>query len=206
MTGEPTAEERWRETWSLVGAPAPLEPLANTVARYAEPHRAYHDLTHILECLGHASAVRPLLRDVGSVELAIWFHDVIYDPRAGDNEERSASFAKTAIGGAASMAVLETVQRLILATKHPSRPTEHDAQYVVDIDLAILGAPPERYDEYESAIRREYGWVPRPIYRRKRRQVLQSFLDLDGIYLTPHFKARLEAQARTNLEAALSRL
>jgi predicted metal-dependent HD superfamily phosphohydrolase len=98
------------------------------------------------------------------------------------------------------------VPRLVLATRHPSRPTEADARHVVDIDLAVLAAPPEAFDAYEGAIRREYRWVPGPLFRAKRRQVLQGFLDLDRIYLTDELSRRWEKRARANLERSLARL
>ncbi len=180
--------------------------LEQLLAKYAEPYRAYHNLSHVLDCLNHAASVRAQLEHPQCVELALWFHDVIYEPRAGDNEERSAAFAVEALTELVTPEVLRHVEELILATRHPSRPTEADARYLVDIDLAILGAPPAAFDAYEAAIRREYRWVPAPLYRRKRKQVLQSFLDLDRIYLTEHFGRRLEEQARSNLQRSISKL
>lgn len=200
------AAARWRETWGLAGAQPPAGVLDRLVVRYAEPHRAYHTLAHVLDCLDHAASVRAQLEHPHCVELAIWFHDAIYEPRAGDNEERSAAFAVEVLTGFTTPEVLRHVEELILATRHPSRPSEADARYVVDIDLAILGAAPAAFDAYEAAIRREYRWVPAPLYRRKRKQVLQSFLELDRIYLTEHFGRRLEEQARANLQRSLSRL
>jgi predicted metal-dependent HD superfamily phosphohydrolase len=77
---------------------------------------------------------------------------------------------------------------------------------MIDIDLAILGAPRLRFDEYEAQIRAEYGWVPGFIFRRKRREVLSEFLARDPIYSTPALRNELEAQARENLIHALRRL
>lgn len=203
---EAIAEARWREAWQLAGAAAPTGVLEQLLAKYAEPHRAYHNLSHVLDCLNHAASVRAQLEHPHCVELALWFHDVIYEPRAGDNEERSAAFAVEALRAAVGPEVLQHVEELILATRHPSRPTAADARYMVDIDLAILGAPPAAFDAYEAAIRREYRWVPAPLYRRKRKQVLQSFLELDRIYLTEHFGRRLEEQARVNLQHSIAKL
>lgn len=206
MTRNGGTEGRWGETWGLVGAPPPGGLLEALVARYAEPHRAYHTLPHVLACLAHAAEMRPRLEHPGCVELALWFHDAVYEPRAGDNEERSAALAAEALGSATSGEVREHVRRLVLATRHPSRPAENDARYVVDIDLAILGAAPEAFDAYEAAIRREYRWVPGPLYRAKRRLVLQGFLDLDRIYTTEELGRRWEKRARANLERSLARL
>src|SRR5688572_5611734 len=122
MTNHPsTVETRWRETWRLVDSVEPVGVLDQLAIRYTEPHRAYHDLSHILDCLGHAARVRAQLNHPHCVELALWFHDAIYEPRAGDNEERSAQLAIAALQGAATAEVLRRVEELILATRHPSR-------------------------------------------------------------------------------------
>ena len=200
------AGERWRETWELVGKPAPSPPLAELLARHAEPHRAYHDLRHVLDCLLLAAEARPALGHPACVELALWFHDAVYDPRAGDNEARSAALAERLLADLAPAEVVEHAGTLILATKHPSRPAAPDARSVVDIDLSILGASPEAFAAYERAIRREYEWVPAPIYRRERGRVLRSLLELEPLYLTAPFARRFETQARANLAGALARL
>jgi predicted metal-dependent HD superfamily phosphohydrolase len=174
--------------------------------RYTEPDRAYHNLEHVLACLEAASSVRSELASPAEVELALWYHDAIYDPRRGDNEEESARFALEQLSAALAPDALASVSALILATKHASAPIGNDARFVVDIDLAILGAAPERFDAYEKAIRHEYGWVPAPIFRRKRREVLRGFLDRPRIYSTEHFRESIEAAARLNLTRSIARL
>jgi predicted metal-dependent HD superfamily phosphohydrolase len=77
---------------------------------------------------------------------------------------------------------------------------------LVDIDLSILGATPERFDEYEVQVRQEYAWVPGPLFRRKRGEILQAFLVRPSIYSMPWFRQRLEAQARSNLQRSVARL
>ena len=85
-------------------------------------------------------------------------------------------------------------------------PLDPDARLLVDIDLAILGAAPERFDEYEVQVRQEYAWVPGPLFRRKRREILQGFLDRPCIYTTEPFRTRFELQARSNLQRSVARL
>ena len=91
-----------------------------------------------------------------------------------------------------------------MATRHEVLPEHDDARLLVDIDLAILGADPERFAEYDAQVRAEYAWVPWPIYGIKRKQVLQGFLQRQAIYATPYFHARLEQQARANLRQAVA--
>jgi predicted metal-dependent HD superfamily phosphohydrolase len=133
------------------------------------------------------------------VELALWFHDAIYDTHRSDNEERSADWAKSSVRNV-------RVHALVMATRHEAVPHDIDAQVLVDVDLWILSAPEERFDEYEAQIRQEYGWVPGPIYRHKRKAILESFVARAAIYNTSRFIERYEAQARANLARSLARL
>ena len=82
---------------------------------------------------------------------------------------------------------------------HTAVPVLDDERLLVDIDLSILGAPEDRFTEYERQIRQEYAFVPKWLFRRKRREILKGFLDRPAIYSTPHFHDRLEARARDNL-------
>jgi predicted metal-dependent HD superfamily phosphohydrolase len=85
-------------------------------------------------------------------------------------------------------------------------PRPGDEALITDIDLAILGAPESRFDEYEAQIRREYSWVPEPLFRNTRARLLSGWLDRPAIYVTEHFRERLEVPARRNLRRSLSRL
>jgi predicted metal-dependent HD superfamily phosphohydrolase len=176
------------------------------VERYSEPHRAYHTLQHIGECFAQFDRVHDA-RAPGEVGLALWFHDAIYDPRASDNEARSAQWARAVLGeSGARTTVIEAVERLILATQHDATPQDHDAQIVVDIDLSILGADADRFQEYEDQVRREYEWIEEEAFRRGRTNVLRSFLDRPFIYSTDDFRARLETRARSNLARSIAAL
>jgi predicted metal-dependent HD superfamily phosphohydrolase len=97
------------------------------------------------------------------------------------------------------------VRDLILATRHAAPPEEHDARYIVDADLSILGAPVEEFDRYEGQVRREYGFVPEAEWRERRPSVLGRFLARARIFQTPEF-ARFEAPARANLARSIARL
>ena len=136
--------------------------------------------------------------------LAGFYHDAVYDIGRADNEERSARWAHEALVGAgAPQAAAERVAALVLATRHAAPATGPDARLVVDIDLAILGAPEERFAQYERQIRAEYAAVPQSLFREKRRAVLRSFIQRPHIYATHHFRQALEARARAQLARAI---
>jgi predicted metal-dependent HD superfamily phosphohydrolase len=159
-----------------------------------EPHRHYHTLHHIEAMLRWYDGSNP------AIVAAIWLHDIVYDPKASDNEERSAAQAQADLpaGPSTDLAV-----RLILDTKHHAGGDPFSDAFD-DLDLAIIGASPATYDRYAEQIRREYAFVPEAAYRAGRADVLREF-DKRTIYRTPGFQ-RLEAQAHINLQREIGRL
>lgn len=173
------------------------------------PARHYHNWRHLTECLVELGRARSHFRDcnLNAVEMALWFHDVVYEPRAKNNEEKSAEGATYLLKqGKAPEKLIEKVSALILATKTHPHEADPDTALLLDIDLSILGQPPERCQIYEGAIRSEYQWVPFAIFAHERRKILARFLERESIFLTPYFRDRYEAQARVNLQAALENL
>jgi predicted metal-dependent HD superfamily phosphohydrolase len=198
----------WRQAWRDAGAAASDESLhREVVACWSEPHRHYHTLQHLRECLDQFGAVRELAEHPGEVALALWFHDVFYEPRRDDNELRSADWARASLADAgAAIEVADRVHALIMQTRHKCAPQGADAQLLVDIDLAILGASPQRFDESDMQVRAEYAHVPQAGYCQGRRAILQGFLARPRLYSTDYFHSRLEQRARENLRRALARL
>ncbi len=203
-----SVRERWNTAWSGLSVAPPSEALLDgLLSRYAESHRAYHTLKHIRECFEQFDAARHLAERPAQVELAIWFHDAVYDTRSFDNEERSAEWAARSLleAGAPSEAS-DRVRDLVLATKYNAKSTGPDASLVVDVDLAILGAEPVRFNEYEAQVRQEYSWVSETVFREGRSKILRGFLARPHIYATCEFRARFEARARDNLGRSLRKL
>jgi predicted metal-dependent HD superfamily phosphohydrolase len=198
---------RWSKVWLDSGALSAENVAYNElVKRYSQPHRAYHNLEHIRECLLHLDSASHLLARPTEAELAVWFHDVIYDTRGGENEELSARFAATILqsGGVENDSV-QRIADLIRKTSHRHSYLSGDAAIVADVDLTILGADPDRFNQYEIAIRVEYDWVPAPLYRRERRRILEQFLDRPHVFHTLFFREKFESQARANLHYVIER-
>lgn len=198
-------ELSWHRAWAAIGAHGDGASLfAKLTARYSEPHRKYHTLQHLGECIQHFEEAAPLAKRAGEIEIALWFHDAIYELRSSDNELQSAAWARTELLDAGVPAdTAGRVQDLVLVTRHAALPVTPDEQLLVDIDLSILGAAPERFAEYESQVRQEYSWVPGFMFRNKRKAILAEFLARQPIYSTDHFRAQLEAQARENLRDSI---
>jgi predicted metal-dependent HD superfamily phosphohydrolase len=93
-----------------------------------------------------------------------------------------------------------------MATRHDAVPSGTDQRVLVEVDLSILGAKPERFDQYENQVREEYSWVPGIVFRPKRRAILTEFLERPTIFSTQKFIDAYEAQARQNLERSIKQL
>ncbi|HZS04576.1 MAG TPA: hypothetical protein VFD58_07050 [Blastocatellia bacterium] len=203
-----------KQHWELlvgqsVTSSSAADALFNSITElYSAKDRAYHNLSHIKALLELCNSVRGRIQSYGAVRFAIWFHDVIYDTRKSDNEDRSAEFAAEAMGRLSVPAeTIAAVREMILATKgHSPAGASADLKLFLDLDLSILGAPEEIYRAYSQAIRREYSWVPGFIYRRERKKILNSFLGRDKLYFTEPLAAKCEAQARRNIAWELENL
>lgn len=200
----PFLDASWHQAWRSLALHEPDALVLQELKQaYSEPQRHYHTLQHLHEALSLLQTVLPQCRQPGEVEIALWFHDAVYDPKAKDNEALSADWAARVLAAQhASEASIARVRELILATQHSAEPQDPDAQLLVDVDLAILAAEPARFAEYENQVRVEYVWVPMPIFEEKRREVLLGFVERDRIYSTEHFHALLESRARANLTKA----
>lgn len=198
---------RWLTTWASLNLAPPAGLCEQLLRAWDEPQRHYHTQQHLTECLTLFDTLRMHAEQPADIELALWFHDAVYDVQAHDNEARSAHWASEALAaGGVDPARCQRVHNLIMATCHTALPASPDQALLVDIDLAILGAPAARFAEYTRQIGAEYDWGPPQVYAVKRRAVLQGFLDREQIYTTPAVAQRLEQQARDNLAKAISSL
>jgi len=176
------------------------------LAAWSEPGRAYHGVSHLEACLARFDEVREFADRPDAVELALFFHDAIYDTRAVDNEARSAAWAREAlIAGGAPGEAIDRVVACIMATRLSAEPVDPDARLMVDIDRAILGADREEFDAYERGVREEYAWVDEEHYVTARIGVLERFLAQRKIFKTPAC-ARFEGAARANIARSVATL
>lgn len=173
---------------------------------YHHPPRAYHSLEHIAACVDTLDHWRHLAVEPDLVEFALLLHDCIYDPRARDNEARSADIAALFLRALGAPAAIDTVRALILATRHTGEPLAGDEALTADIDMSILGAAPPDYDAYARAVRAEYASVPESEYRAGRSRFLRALLARQHIFHTPALRGTLEPAGRANAERELAAL
>jgi len=179
--------------------------------RYYESHRHYHTLEHIVECFDTLDNMGELEDRTYEFWMSLFYHDAVYDPMRLDNEAHSAALASQA-----SLNMLTDVSKIvfhseiardliynIMMTKtHNAIPCE-EAAILVDVDLAILGSSPERFQKYEDQIRAEYSFVPEEIYNVKRAEIMKGFAQRSPLFLRQSFRDKFEEQAKHNLSRYL---
>ncbi|MGA3020552.1 MAG: pantetheine-phosphate adenylyltransferase [Candidatus Micrarchaeales archaeon] len=212
--------QNWATLWKSIDAKGdPQAVFEGLVDAYK--NRPYHNLAHIGACLYELDKVRDQVSDYNALAFALWFHDVAYDSKRKDNEEKSAEWARD-VGREAGLSeeFLQKVSELIIVTKHDwhklrkcwedvkSHSSENgkDSLFIADIDLAILGQPKKIFDEAGKRIREEYSAFSTEEYNEGRSNIFKGFLERPLIYLTPFFNEQYEATARVNLEEALKQL
>ena len=177
--------------------------------RYSEPVRAYHTLVHLQQLFDQFEQLQVKLEQQPIVALALFYHDVIYDPKRGDNELKSAEYASEVLSEYLSVKQVERIYTLILMTadhqlhdvdNDNTNDSDSDAAYLLDMDLSVLGSSWSDYERYAKAVRHEYAHVAEMDYRLGRTNVLQGLLAHPRLYVTDYYYQRLETQARENIE------
>ncbi|MFF4491794.1 hypothetical protein ACFY0F_35970 [Streptomyces sp. NPDC001544] len=190
------------------GGPDPVPYAENLLARWQEPQRHYHTLTHLTAVLDHVDALEEYAGDPDVVRLAAWFHDAVYLPERSENEERSARLAERALAeaGVPEARTAEVARLVRLTVTHDPADDDRDGQVLCDADLAILAAPPSAYAAYTAAVREEYHFVPNDAFRSGRAAVLRQLIGLPRLFRTPYGQEKWEATARYNLAGELEML
>ncbi|AII52490.1 hypothetical protein [Hymenobacter sp. APR13] len=207
-----TLATRWHQLTAplLPDEAARTAMLTQLTKAYEAPGRHYHTLTHIQALLDATDQAAAQLQDSVVVQLAVWFHDAVYEALRSDNEAKSAELARefltiTSLSAERQARVAFLIERTHDHTQ-PQPPDDPDLLFFLDADLAILGASEARYQEYARQVRQEYRLVPGLLYRRGRRKVLQKLLEAPVLYHTPGFREQLDAAARRNLAQELRTL
>lgn len=191
---------RWTTLLGPAGEPAGRDLLA----RWAEPHRGYHDLRHLAEVLDALDLLTGG-DPPPAVVLAAWFHDAVYAGRAGQDERASAALAAQVLPALAPALVDEVVRLVLLTALHRPEPGDDAGALLCDADLSVLAAPPERYAAYVRGVRAEHAHVDDEAFRTGRARVLRALLE-GPLFRTAAGAARWEARAREQVAAEVERL
>lgn len=197
---------RARDDWRALGE--------DLLARWNEPHRAYHDEVHledVLLALDHLATRGE--RVSPATLLAAWFHDAVYTgavgAAAGSDELASARLATSSLAGFdLAPETVQLVGELIVETTPGRRVEDPPAElaHMLDADLAIFASPPHRYARYAAAVRLEYAHVAPRDFAAGRSRILSAYLQRPRIYLGPAARQLWEERARINLAREIEQL
>ncbi|XP_067677642.1 uncharacterized protein [Haliotis asinina] len=206
------------------------------VNKYTEDQRHYHTLDHIADMCVFYNNWKQRLRNSSAVALAIFFHDIVYDPKSSSNEQDSIQMFRDFAHEAELTGIMhdpksssneqDSIQmfrdfaheaeldaylkdaaiQLIDATITHVAVDNTDLKFFLDFDMAVLGRPAEGYSNYASQIQREYGHLDNATFNSKRSQVLQNFLARDHIFSTEEFTQLYEGKARSNMAKEITLL
>jgi predicted metal-dependent HD superfamily phosphohydrolase len=194
----------WSRSYNQI-YPKPNDLLRDTIIwRYSEPSRYYHNISHLIGSIQSFKQHWNLAENPEVLELAIWFHDVVYDINGYDNEFESYMFFKYNVEF--NQNIEDQIYYLIEATRHDKIETNKDCQLLCDIDLVTLGAYPVLFDAYCQKIRLEYSHIPKEQYNQERIKILDKFLEKPYIYYNKLFRDRFEYNAQTNIKNERRRL
>ena len=160
--------------------------------------RYYHNLKHITYMLSNMDDFKLSKKEKAKLELAIWFHDFVYNSKRTDNEEKSAEvfevFAKK-IGIRENH--IKEIKDLILDTKHKVIPKTKLGKIICDLDLR--GMSEDTQPKNTLKIRKEYSHLSDKEFNEGRIKFLKDFLKRISIYHTRLYRNTLEQKARNNL-------
>jgi predicted metal-dependent HD superfamily phosphohydrolase len=197
---------RFAAVWRRCVASPPSPPAAVVFAdlrdRLNGRGRYFHNLGHIDDCLTQFDEVAPLLVDRDAVELALWFHDVVYEPGNRDNERASAQlFLDLSVG--ALPRFRWRVCALILTTRRARTPRSNDCKFIDDIDLAGFGLPWKEFIHNGDCLRREFANQSDAEYYRGLSAFLHALNRRPRFFRTDYFAQRLGKRANANLTRLL---
>jgi predicted metal-dependent HD superfamily phosphohydrolase len=167
--------------------------------RYSEPHRRYHTPEHIDHCLRQHDLAAHLMDDRDAVELAIWFHDVIYAVPTDNNERFSAEFFTKVAADSVRLGLGRKVHDMILTTEHPQIPSKNDDKFLVDVDLSSFGLPWEEMRRDSENVRQEFADTTDENFFAGHIRFMRMLLERPEFFATEFFRNHYESQARSNI-------
>ncbi len=202
-------ENKWKYTinraitiWKLEYSESLVNDIFDEITKSYSNNRFYHNLDHIENLLESLSDFNLSAEDKTKLELAIWFHDIIYDPKETDNEFKAAlEFEKFGLLLGMKNSLITEISELIIITKHTDKPNTHLEKIMCDVDLKGLGT--FEYLINATNVRKEFLYLSDEEWIDGRFEFLISMLNKKSIFHTSEYKELYEHKANINLQNEL---
>lgn len=199
--------QRFEALWARNGNSVDGAGIADALLGcYDEPKRHYHTFKHIEFCLSLFDQVRDICANADAVELAIWFHDAVYNFPLLDNEKLSADYFMRMSEKSLADDLRQNIYQQIVVTDHKPRPLNQDQQLLVDIDLSSFGRPWEQFLKDGANVRLELAYQDDDVFYQQQIGFMKQLVARVNFYYTPWFQNKFEHTARANLSRYLESL
>lgn len=188
---------------------------------YNKSDRHYHNFDHIRDMLKKFEKHKKSFEDPLAVELAIWFHDIIYNPLSKLNEDASADLAYSLIMKLNKPQLAEKVRQLVMFTKWDSdwfyssdvdeikkhlSEASYDFLLLRDMDWSGLGSSTKTYETNSRHLRAEVPFLNDLEYTEKRLVFLNIITVLPRpLYCTKQYR-ELGSKATQNINKEVEHL
>ena len=190
----------WNQASLQVDAAHVEEVWEHITRGYSEPHRFYHSQRHILFCLKQFERVEDTLGASVAISLALWFHDLILDPAANDNEEQSKLLFEALAKNHFPADLIEKTSALIMSTRHIDAPLNFDESFIQDIDLSSMGESWDSFVRDVDDLRKEYSHLSDEAFKEVTINFYHRMLGREKIYTSDYFHEHCEQVARDNIK------
>lgn len=187
-----------------------LQEMSMLSTLYTQPHRHYHNLNHINECLVELENFHSKDFTYGDrriVTRAIWYHDAVYNPYSKNNEVESAMLIQPNYwmdNNEVRNAILATAKHMTTQVIKDKEGKEHPlplaTQVMLDIDLAGFGKPTQECLANGANIRKEYYKTNDREFAEGRLKFLRAIMQRESLYYTDLFKEKYHEQSQKNLK------
>lgn len=192
--------DRFFKLWDRCTSESPPDKVYRDLeTSYNEAHRHYHTGEHIGHCLRQLDLARNETEDSDAIEMALWFHDVEYDPQAPDNELRSAERFRKLAQDVMDRDLENQIYRLIMVTMHSDPPEAMDEKFVVDIDLSSFGLPWDEFLADSGKVEAEFSHLSSREFAQRNYRFLKSLAERSYIFSTQFYRDLFEQTARDNI-------
>jgi predicted metal-dependent HD superfamily phosphohydrolase len=202
-------ENIWNKTANSLGFDLALsqEYWNEIYSAYSSEGRYYHGLEHLRSIFRLTEEEVLSTTDRQALNLAVFYHDIVYDFERKDNERKSADLAIDRLSRAGvDQILIERVEELIMATYGHEYSDDALRNLMIEADVSVIGTDHDTYAKYAENCRREYSMFSDEEYNPVRKQALSHFLNTGSLFVSPKFKERFEANAKRNLQWEIDQL
>ncbi len=196
----------WQRHAFVQDADVPAKVFDQLLVMYSEQWRSYHNTEHITASIGYFDACKDHADFADAIELAIWFHDCVYVLGAADNEAKSRDWFLQKSEDYLVPALRQTVDVLIMDTRHIDIPKTDDGKLIADIDLTSFGLPWDEYMKDSLAVQSEFPPQPADSVASGKRAFLKNLVKDGQIYYSDYYLQNFERKAQENVQRHLELL